>query len=74
MVWQEWLQTHALTPLEACLRFVYQVPTVSRVVVGVDSTMHLEEILRVKETPLPNLPQWGELDARLINPAQWGTL
>jgi predicted aldo/keto reductase-like oxidoreductase len=64
----------ALTSLEACLRFVYQVPAVSRVIVGVDSMAHLQEILQVKESPLPSLPQWGAFDTRLMNPAEWGTL
>ncbi len=72
--WSSWLQAHGLSPLEACLRFVYQVPAVSRVVVGVDSLSHLQEILQVKEIPLPSLPKWGALDARLTNPAQWGAL
>lgn len=73
-IWDDWLHASGLTPLEACLRFVYQVPSVSRVVIGVDNVAHLHEILQVKEAPLPSLPQWGELDVKLMNPAQWGWL
>lgn len=72
--WRSWLNANGLTPLEACLRYVYQSPAVTQVVVGVDSVSHLEAILQVPEAHLPSLPSWGKFDERLLNPAIWGSL
>lgn len=72
--WRSWLNTNRLTPLEACLRYVYQFPAVTQVVMGVDRASQLEAILQVPEAHLPSLPSWGSFDDRLLNPARWGTL
>lgn len=74
MAWRSWLNANGLTPLEACLRYVYQFPAVTQVVVGVDSVSQLEAILQVPEARLPSLPSWSKLDERLLNPALWGAL
>jgi aryl-alcohol dehydrogenase-like predicted oxidoreductase len=73
-VWRDWLRSAGAPPLDACLRYVYQLPAVTNVVVGVDSMQHLEEILKVPETCLPSLPNWGKIDDRLLNPAGWSKL
>ncbi len=73
-IWNDWLRINALTPLEACLSFVTQMPAVHQVVVGVDSFEHLSKILQVRSVSLTNLPNWGSVDPRLINPAMWDTL
>lgn len=70
--WTQWLRESQLSPLEACLRFVLSSPEIDRVVVGVDSAAHLQEIVAsaaghlpdYKTTPVP-------CDPILLNPAQW---
>lgn len=74
--WDRWLTQTGLSPLQACLRFVFSVPGVSRVVVGVDSSKQLKEILEnIAPDGLPSLPAWlRPLDESLINPSLWGSL
>lgn len=70
--WDTWLTENRLTPLEACLRFVLSVPEIDRVVVGVDSVSHLNEILESSAGPCPDYSAAPRIyDPILLNPAQW---
>jgi len=70
--WTRWLGETGLTPLHACLRYVLGVEEVDKVVVGVDSVRHLQEILAASHAPLPSLPNWPQpIDSDLINPSCW---
>lgn len=72
--WHQWLADKKLMPLQACLCFVLAHPEIDRVIVGVDSLKHLQDILAVTETtgiePPANLIS-ADLD--LINPSKWKT-
>lgn len=73
--WDRWLIESNLTPLQACMKYVYQLPEVDHVIVGVDSITQLKEILAVPKGQLSTLPQWVKpLDIDLLNPARWGNL
>lgn len=74
--WQLWdalVERHGGSALEVCLGFVRQQEGVSRVVVGVDSVPHLEQVLSAWGHPVA---VDGEClscdDARLIEPVHWG--
>jgi aryl-alcohol dehydrogenase-like predicted oxidoreductase len=71
-VWDEWLATHQVTPLEACLGFVTAEASINYVVVGVDNLPQLEQIIKSSTRELGLIPQ--ELiitDQNLINPSNW---
>jgi aryl-alcohol dehydrogenase-like predicted oxidoreductase len=72
--WHGWLQDVGLTPLEACLRHALSFPEISRVVVGVDSVRHLDEICAatVGEAP-PIHPSLQTEDTDLLHPFRWTT-
>lgn len=73
--WDRWLATEDLTPLQACLRYVNSISDVDRLVVGVDATEHLQQILSAMQGELQSLPRFEKLlDQRLINPASWNQL
>jgi aryl-alcohol dehydrogenase-like predicted oxidoreductase len=73
--WERWLAASSLTPTEACIRYVCNVPQVDRVVVGVDSITQLDEIAGAVGAPLDDLPDFSYLeDLRLLNPALWSQL
>lgn len=73
--WDQWLSDTGLSPLEACLRFAVQQPLVDRVVIGVDSTAQLLEIVGALDGIIKKLPKFEDLsDTRLINPATWNQL
>ena len=76
-IWEQWLIEQQLTALDACLAFAYSDKRISRIVVGVDSCSHLEQILEYRNAnPLfLNFPK--ELESKevnLINPSNWGNL
>lgn len=73
--WNEWLEQDGLTPLQACLRYVTNLPQIDRVVVGVDNAVQLQQIVQAADGKLPTLPEFPDLqDTRLINPASWNQL
>ena len=73
--WQAWLGEHQLTPLQACLRYSLAVPEVDRVIVGVESSSQLSEIIAAANGAMPEPPEWCILvDEILANPAKWSQL
>lgn len=73
--WEQWLVEVNLTPLQACLRYVLSIPEIERVVVGVDNSAQLKEILRASEgdCPIPP-PNLNCSDPNLLNPSLWSSL
>lgn len=73
--WEQWLAEVGLTPLQACLRYALSIPEIERVVVGVDSSAQLSEILCASDgdfpAPPPNL---NCSDLNLLNPSLWSHL
>lgn len=73
--WDKWLEQDGLTPLQACLRYVTNLPHIDRVVVGVDTAAQLQQIIKAADGKLPSMLEFTDLqDARLINPASWNQL
>jgi len=70
--WHTWLQDVGLTPLQACLRFALSQDEINHVIIGVNSTLQLNEIIDAAEGDFPcdaeNL-YCDDLD--LINPRRW---
>lgn len=74
-VWDRWLEKEGLTPLEACLCYLTHLPTIDRVLVGVDSVEQLNQIIKAVDGELVTLPEFDMLtDPRVINPASWSQL
>jgi len=70
--WDRWLAEHELTPVQACVSFVLSQPGVDRVVVGVDSPQHLQEIIAAAaaRSVAPPVSLSSE-DLDLVNPSRW---
>lgn len=70
--WERWLVEQALTPVQACLSFALSHPGVDRVVVGVDSPQHLQEIIAAAAAPSVAPPvSLSSEDLDLVNPSRW---
>ena len=70
--WDTWLADNHLSPLAACLRFALSESAIDRVIVGIDSLQHFQQVLAAAEGPMPSLP--SDLcsdDPDLINPSRW---
>lgn len=75
MAWDRWLAREGLSPLEACLGYINRQRDIDRVIVGVDTLAHLEQILEAAGTTLNSLPEFPRLeDDSLLNPASWTQL
>jgi aryl-alcohol dehydrogenase-like predicted oxidoreductase len=71
-IWHKWLKTNSLSPIEACIRFLYQIEEVDNIIIGVQSLKQLKEILKIKKNKISSLPNWpSRIDEKIINPSMW---
>ena len=72
MSWDNWLQENNLSALDACVNWISGIPELSRILIGVQSSEQLGQILNISGEKLPNMPAWGDfLDDKLIDPTHW---
>lgn len=73
--WYEWLEINQVSALQACISFALSFKEIDKVVVGIDGTDHLQDILMAannkKLYEYPNIISESE---NLINPAMWPNL
>lgn len=70
--WFDWIETHQVTPLQACLAFVSQLPEVDKVVTGADNSAQLQQIVSAANTMIEHeFPDISCTDEKLINPLSW---
>ena len=70
--WSEWLNDYKISPLEASIRYAMSFSEISKVLVGIDSTNQLIEIVDAASGVLPPIP--NDLytdDSLLLNPSNW---
>lgn len=74
-LWERWdaeLAERNSSPLEVCLAYALSFPGISRVIVGVESSEQLCEILSASMTEPFELPHdLGTTDINLLNPSLW---
>jgi aryl-alcohol dehydrogenase-like predicted oxidoreductase len=73
--WHAWLDSHAISPVAACIGYAQQFLQVDKLVVGVDSVQQLCESIQV--TRLQNDVRYPDLtvsDEMLIHPVNWDRL
>lgn len=67
-----WLKREGVTPVQACLQFVASNDAISKVIVGVDSVDHFEEILKSIEGSHGEVPaSLSSDDLDLLLPVRW---
>jgi hypothetical protein len=74
-IWHDWLKDNQITALEATIRYAVSIQEITKVLVGVDNTNQLKEIIAASSGELPNIP--SELfidDIDLLNPSSWNKL
>lgn len=70
--WDSWLASSKTDPITACLGFVMSEPRVDKVIVGVESAMQLENIIKASAVMSPKVPaSISSRDIDLLNPARW---
>lgn len=70
--WQSWLEGKGVTAQYACLNYALSFPEISKVVIGVDNSSQLEELLCQDVKIGADIPRWlYSDDINLLNPAKW---
>lgn len=69
--WHDWVAAQALSPAHSALALVRTTPGIDRVVIGVDSTAQLRDLLAAPDTAPPLPADLLTDDPALLNPALW---
>ncbi len=70
--WDAWVEDTQLSPLQICLAYVLNFREISKIVLGVESTRQLDEIINNSEPFALNIPRDIYCDdVELINPSNW---
>ena len=73
--WHDFLDENHISGTRACVTFVQNFTQISKVIVGVESALQLEELIKAagrnKDIVLPNI---SCADENLINPSNWNAL
>lgn len=73
--WHNWLISNGLTAAEASLGYVFSFREVDRVVVGVDTSEQLNQLIQAARVSLNvSFPDISSLDEKLINPSYWNSV
>ncbi len=73
--WQLWLEQQELNPLQACIGFALSQSEIDKVIVGVDSSEQLQQILDMtKINKSIDYPAFEIEDLQLLNPSNWASL
>jgi aryl-alcohol dehydrogenase-like predicted oxidoreductase len=71
-IWDDWVRDSGLTPLQACLRYALSTSGIGKLVLGIETTVQLEQILIAAKGDLPPVPKSLKIcDPKLLNPAFW---
>lgn len=70
--WADYCLINKISPLQASLKFVSQIPEVEKIIVGIESENQLSEIIQAFKTPYITNPEHLAVnDLGLISPIQW---
>ena len=70
--WHSWIDKENINPLDACIAFVSSIDEIDKIIVGVDSFKHIEEIAQsYKLKQVGEFPDISSNDVDLINPSLW---
>jgi len=70
--WESWLKEQRTNPLQTCLGVALAQPGIDRVVVGIDSLKHVQEVLHAAKMKCKSAPKsLATDDIELLNPSRW---
>tara|TARA_B100001059_G_C17837199_1_gene589053 strand:- start:1156 stop:2019 length:864 start_codon:yes stop_codon:yes gene_type:complete len=72
--WHKWLNKNDLTPLEGCLCFINNCLLIDGVVIGVENSAQLIDIVKSTNRSVSSMPNFPKIDPMLLNPAKWASL
>lgn len=73
--WHNYLKQKNINAVEACIAYALSIPDIHRVIIGVDSTQQLNEIIKLtNQNSSIAVPDISCDDELLINPSNWSQL
>lgn len=70
--WNAWLDNNKASAVKACLDFVQSFNQFDRIIVGVDTTIQLNDLIKIfNSEKLVDFPKITSSDEDLINPSRW---
>ena len=69
--WHKECFLNKISPLEAALSFGLEIPEINKLIIGVNNTSQLEEIIEVSRKPKSIKKDFSINDQRLVNPTNW---
>ena len=71
-IWERWLQDNKISPLQACLSFIYSIKDIDYIVIGVQNLAQINQILQQNFDDLElNFDNLSISDLNLIDPSKW---
>jgi len=71
IIWENWLEKKKLSPLQACLSFIFNQSQLDGIVVGFDNENQLNQLLTIKKKYNSLIPKINIKNGKLIDPRQW---
>ena len=78
-IWDRWfyeIKKNNLSPTEVCLSFIFSLPEIDHIIVGVDNAYQLKDIIKKSKSKISQI-DWSFMhsnDQMLINPSNWHKL
>ena len=78
-IWDRWfyeIKKNNLSPMEVCLSFIFSLPEIDHIIVGVDNVYQLKDIIKKSKSKIAQV-DWSFMhsnDQMLINPSNWHKL
>ena len=70
-IWDNWIKKNNISRLEACLSFINIQKEIDKIVIGIDNSQQLKQILKIKPKVNLGFPNINCIDKKLINPSFW---
>lgn len=71
---KDWVSTTGNSSIEVCINYVSSIPEIDYLILGVDSSEHLNEILKTRQFDLDLPKNLQIIDERFLNPMFWSSL
>tara|TARA_Y100000590_G_scaffold206697_1_gene234143 strand:- start:156 stop:689 length:534 start_codon:yes stop_codon:yes gene_type:complete len=70
--WSSWCEANKISKLEACLNFIKNFKNIDYLIIGVENSKQLKEIIKIFRSKKKNIPHFFACnDAKLIEPKNW---
>ncbi len=70
--YDKWIKEKKILPLKACLNFVLNIKKINKIIIGVQSSQQLKQIINLSYDPYIKFPdEIQSTNPQLINPSNW---